>query len=473
MLPVRVVLIGFDGLRPDLVSPARTPHLARLAAEGAWFSAARSVFPSETRAATPSLATGCRPGAHGMVANTLFDAALCPGRLLRTKSPADLALLAAGGESPLERETAAEVLARAGRSFALVSSGTAGAARLLHPAAERLGQFRWNVEEQEAPEARRLAARFGPVPPAAVPNAARIAHAGRLFVEHVLAELRPDVALLWLSEPDLSFHYAGLGAAAALAALAAADAVLGRVMAWREAEVDAAEIVIGVLSDHGHVTGRGKLSLVEELRRAGFDAGSDAGRQVVVAPGAAPGLWLRRPEDAPALAAFLAAHPWTGALLPRDPALLPEGWGIPLSALGSAHRRSADLVLCFAGDAGPDVWGLPGTAPFDSPDVPEGGGMHGGLHAAELASVLVFAGGPIRRGAVVRQPADLSDVMPTVLHLFGLAGPQMEGRPLLGALAAAEDAEPEPVWLPLPRGFLLEGMRNGAGRFYPSALRRA
>jgi arylsulfatase A-like enzyme len=468
---MRVVLIAFDGLRPDLVSPELTPHLARLAAEGARFAAARSVFPSETRAATPSLVTGCRPGAHGMVANTLFDAALCPDRLLRTKSPADLALLAEGRESPLERETVAEVLARAGRSFALVSAGTAGAARLLHPAAERLGMFRWNVEEQEGEAARRLAERFGPVPPAAVPNIARIEHAGRILLEHVLPELRPDVALLWLSEPDVSFHYAGIGSKDARAALAAADAILGRVMAWREAQPDAAEIVIGALSDHGHVTGRGKRSLVEDLRRAGFDAGTDAGRQVVVAPAAAPGLWLQRPEDASAVATFLAAQPWAGPLLLRDPGLLPEGQGLPLEVLGSAHRRSADLVVTFAGDAGLDQWGLPGTAPFDAPDVPEGGGMHGGLHAAELASVLVFAGGPVRRGAVVQQAADLSDIMPTVLHLFGLAGPQMQGRPLLGALSAAEDAEPAPERLPLPRGFALEGLRSETGRFYPSALR--
>lgn len=469
---MRVVLIAFDGLRPDLVSPERMPNLTRLAAEGARFAAARSVFPSETRAATPSLVTGCRPGAHGMVANTLFDAALCPDRLLRTKSPADLALLAEGRESPLERETVAEVLARAGRSFALVSSGTAGAARCLHPAAERLGMMRWNVEEQEGAAERRLAERFGPVPPPAVPNIPRIAHAGRILLEHVLPELRPDVALLWLSEPDVSFHWGGLGSDAARAALAAADAILGRVLAWREAQPDAAEIVIGVLSDHGHVTGRGKRSLVEDLRRAGFDAGTDAGRQVVVAPAAAPGLWLKRREDAAEVAAFLASEPWAGPLFLRDPALLPAGEGVALDLLGSAHRRSADLVLTFAGDAGPDQWDLPGTAPFDAPDVPEGGGMHGGLHAAELASVLVFAGGPVRRGAVVRQAADLTDIMPTVLHLFGLAGPQMQGRPLLGALAAAEDAEPVPERLELPRGFVLEGLRSETGRFYPSGLWR-
>jgi arylsulfatase A-like enzyme len=140
-------MIALDGLRPDMVDAARTPHLAALAARGTLFNNARSVFPSETRVATPSLITGCRPGAHGMVANTVFDAGVAPDRLLRTKLAADVLAMARGGESPLERPSLAERLADAGKSFALVSAGTEGAARLLHPAADRLGSFRWNVED--------------------------------------------------------------------------------------------------------------------------------------------------------------------------------------------------------------------------------------------------------------------------------------------------------------------------------------
>jgi len=44
------------------------------------------------------------------------------------------------------------------------------------------------------------------IPHAGVPNAARVDFAGRILLEHVLPVLRPDVALLWLSEPDIAFH---------------------------------------------------------------------------------------------------------------------------------------------------------------------------------------------------------------------------------------------------------------------------
>lgn len=471
---MRFVLIALDGLRPDMVSPDATPNLARLAAEGTRFVNARSVFPSETRVATPSLVTGCRPGGHGMVANTLFDVGVAPDRLLRTKLAADVLALARGDESPLQRPSLAELLAPAGLSFALVSSGTEGAARLLHPAAERLGMFRWNVEETEGATAAAMVERFGPTPPHAVPNLPRLRHAARILLEHVLPERRPDVALLWLSEPDVSFHWSGLRAPQAIEALRAADAVVGQVAAWRDAQPDAGEIVLVLLSDHGHVSGRGKLSLQAELRRAGFRAGTGMSPDVdvVVAPAAAPGLWFRDAALVRDVGAWLVTQPWCGPLLARDAGLLPEGLAMPLSLFGSGHARSADLVVTFAGSEAADEWGLPGHAPFDAPDVPEGGGMHGGLHRAELATVLVMHGGPVRR-ATAECPCDLTDIAPTILHLLGVGHATMEGRPLGAAWDAASDASPLRETLALPRGFLLETMRAEAGgRLYPTALRR-
>lgn len=472
----RFVLIALDGLRPDMVSAQATPHLAALAAAGARFANARSVFPSETRVATPSLVTGCRPGGHGMVANTLFDAAVAPDRLLRTKLVGDVLAMAKGRESPLLKPTLGERLAEAGLSFALVSAGTAGAAQLLHPAADRLGMFRWNVEDMEGPTAAMLAERFGPTPPHAVPNLPRLAHTARILLEHVLPERRPDVTLVWLSEPDISFHWGGLLAPHAREALRAADAFLGQVVAWRDAQPDAADIVLVVLSDHGHVTGRGKLSLAAELSAAGFRAGTglSADVDIVVAPAAAPGLWFRDIGLAPQVAAWLATQPWCGPLLARDPAILPPDAALPLSLLGSGHARSADLVVTFAGSESADEWGLPGHAPFDAPDVPEGGGMHGGLHRAELATVLVMQGGPLRGGAVVEAPCDLTDIAPTVLHLLGLGVDGMEGRALQEGWNAAADAPPAPEARRLARGFVLELMRPAhGGRLYPTALRRA
>ena len=54
----RVIVAVFDGLRPDMVTSEFTPNILRLADRGTWFRQARSVFPSVTRVATTSIATG-------------------------------------------------------------------------------------------------------------------------------------------------------------------------------------------------------------------------------------------------------------------------------------------------------------------------------------------------------------------------------------------------------------------------------
>ncbi len=463
---MRIVLLALDGLRPDLVTPAAMPHLSRLAAGGARFANARSVFPSETRCATPSFSTGCRPGEHGLVANTFFAPDIAP-RLLRTKNAADMALLAPPGGSPLQRPSLGEMLAAAGRRFALVSAGTPGAAMALHPMAEALGAFRWNVEDVSGETAAQVRARFGATPAAAVPNIPRCDFAARVFTDLVLTDLKPDVALFWCSEPDVSFHYRTLSSPETDAALACADGAVGRIVAWRDSQPDAAEIAIIILSDHGHVTGTTKLSLLGALRDAGFPAAENfSDGDIAVAPGAAPGIWCRDPGAVAPLADWLGAQPWCGALFGR--AAMP---GVqPLALLGSAHARSADIMLTFRGSEAADAHGLAGTAGFDAPDVPLGGGMHGGLHRAELASVLVMQGGPFLRGAVVRQATDLTDIAPTVLHLLGLGTGVMAGRPRLGALDAAADAEPDLGLHDCGRGFVLETMTQD-GRLYPTAMR--
>jgi hypothetical protein len=404
-----------------------------------------------------------------MVGNTLFDRALAPDRLLRTKDPEDYRILSAGAESPVQRPTIGEYLAAAGLSFAVVSAGTPGQTLVASPAARRLGQFRWNAADTETEEARAVTEQLGPTPPASVPNLARTRHAARVLTEHVLPRHRPDVALFWCPEPDISFHYRGLGHPDSALALAEADACVARIQAWRDAQPDAKEIGLVVLSDHGHVTGDRKIALAELMARDGLPAGA-GGTAITVAPAGAPGIWLNDPALAPQVADWLARQAWAGPLLVNDPALLP-GRSAPLALLEANHPRAADLVLLFAGDEGPDAFGLPGQAPFDAPDVPEGGGMHGGLHRRELATVLAFEGGPFTPGITMKGMADLTDVAPTILHLLALRAQGMQGRVLHQAWDPWADAAPDPARIGLPGGFVLEGGRQG-GRFYPTALLR-
>jgi predicted AlkP superfamily pyrophosphatase or phosphodiesterase len=62
----------WDGLRPDQVSPQATPTLWNLAESGVWFERSYAVYPTLTRANSPAIATGCRPGRAGVPGNTFL-----------------------------------------------------------------------------------------------------------------------------------------------------------------------------------------------------------------------------------------------------------------------------------------------------------------------------------------------------------------------------------------------------------------
>src|SRR5689334_919414 len=70
---MKIILIIFDGLRPDHVTEQRMPNLAAFAASGVWYTSSHTVFPSETRVAVSSLVTGAWPQNHGIVANEFLD----------------------------------------------------------------------------------------------------------------------------------------------------------------------------------------------------------------------------------------------------------------------------------------------------------------------------------------------------------------------------------------------------------------
>ncbi|HEY0417991.1 MAG TPA: alkaline phosphatase family protein, partial [Acetobacteraceae bacterium] len=95
------LLVVFDGLRPDMVQPHTTPNLLRLARMGMRFAHARSVFPSETRVCSASVATGCMPRRHGLVANRFAH----PLDLARSVDTGQMATLVS-----LEQETGSPVL---------------------------------------------------------------------------------------------------------------------------------------------------------------------------------------------------------------------------------------------------------------------------------------------------------------------------------------------------------------------------
>ncbi len=65
----RVIVLGMDGLSPDILEPlmdaGRAPHFARLRDTGAYWRVATTT-PSQSPVAWSTIATGCNPGRHGV-----------------------------------------------------------------------------------------------------------------------------------------------------------------------------------------------------------------------------------------------------------------------------------------------------------------------------------------------------------------------------------------------------------------------
>lgn len=71
-----VILVSLDGFRADYLGRGLTPTLRRMAEEGAWAEAGmRPSFPSNTFPNHYTLVTGMRPDRHGVIDNTMTDAA--------------------------------------------------------------------------------------------------------------------------------------------------------------------------------------------------------------------------------------------------------------------------------------------------------------------------------------------------------------------------------------------------------------
>ena len=57
----RVLVVVFDGMRPDFISEETTPHLWRLASEGVFFAHHHPVYLSSTEVNGTAIATGAYP----------------------------------------------------------------------------------------------------------------------------------------------------------------------------------------------------------------------------------------------------------------------------------------------------------------------------------------------------------------------------------------------------------------------------
>lgn len=452
----RFLIVSFDGLRPDLIGPTLTPNLCRLKAAGVTLASHRTVYPTETRSAFPSLVTGATTDRHGMVGNKYVDRSVMPPCYIDTSDALLLRRLdLESGGRLYSAPSLGEILASAGCSLAVLATNTPGTTRLFHHKAEDFGHVRLSGHFREActpdgvlAEIEARTSPLTPAPPKTEPDRIGQDWITSAFLDVVWPKYRPDVTILSYGEPDVTSHFHGTGAEATRSIIAHCDRQFGRVIDWWEAEGRQAGVQIFAISDHGHITGHTRISVADSLRAAGFSPGVVPAPDVdvVVVPGQVGALYLADPNEAKVarLVATITSESWCGTVFTRAK---DEVNGIAPGSLSNRlvfadHVRAPDVAFCFRADDTIDPFGLVGGTFYDN-DRRAGLGLHGGLHPKELAALGIVAGSAFPNiGSASFLSSGICDVAPTILHLLGVdAPPTMGGRVLGEVLRPASSAE--------------------------------
>lgn len=430
------LVIVVDGLRPDYVTPDLMPRLVRLGRRGTVFTAHHSVFPTVTRVNVASMVTGTYPESHGLLGNTVYVPSVNPTRGLDTGSRENLETIARVEGRLLTAPSLGELMQRAGRTLLAVGSGSSGAVFLLNHTVAGGAILHHDFTRPERLSAHVLET-LGPPPPHAFPNAAQNRRAVDAFLTIGLDEIRPDVTLMWISDPDTTAHTHGIGSAITRSALALADAEIGRIedtLAARKL-LDRTNIV--VVSDHGfstHTRTFNLTSIVEPFAKTL----ADGSRDIAVAEGA---VYLRGGRDPARLRAIVAAlqrTPDVGAIFTRSTRFARSGQapvdGIEGEVPGTlsydvvrwSHARSGDILV----SANWSPWNnVKNEAGYAGTTTASGAAGHGSSSPYDIHATLIAAGPAFREHATSDVPTGNADLAPTLLSLEGIDVPStMTGR---------------------------------------------
>ena len=421
----------WDGLRPDQVSPALTPNLWQLAEQGVWFERSHAVYPTLTRANSPAISTGCRPGRAGVPGNTVMLPG-SDGTLVRhsTGDATSLQRLSeADGRPVLLVDTLADRVHRAGGRTVVVGSGSPGSAFLQHPRAAEVGDpVIADGLPSMAPFMDAVRKRFGPLPnQRALPASDWTAYFTRMITEFVLPEVQPTLLVFWHTDPDHTSHFRGYSAPETKQSLQDADAHLGAILDTYEELGRRDTTAVLVTSDHGGSTISRRAQPVKDLaaRLKGGVVAENGGSVFVYS------------KDTDAVNAIRELD-YAGPIFTRDGRERTFAYEL----VGLDGPRAPDIVFSFmwTDDA---AGGLPGSATGTPSKLVVD---HGSTSPYELRNTLVAEGPDFRSGWRDPLPVGNIDICPTLTQLLQLdSGSPMDGRVLTEALRQAAEAT-APEW---------------------------
>ena len=441
-----VVVVVWDGLRPDSVTEQDTPTLFKLAQEGTTFAHNHCVYVSSTEVN----GTGGYPRTTGIVANAEYRPEIDPLKPFGTESEAAVRRadeLSHGRYIGLP--TIAEIVQRGGGRTTV--AGSKAVALLLDRGirGDAIGTSELLYQGKTLPAnlGPTLTSSLGRFPKTAdatlAPNRGVDAWTTRALVEQMWASGVPAFSMLWLSEPDYAQHGSGPNSRVAREALKSSDENLARVLRGLEAAKVRDSTAMFVVSDHGFSTIGRAIDTAALLNDAGFRAFQTfpatpaPGSVMVVANGGSVSLYVVGGDKRTVqrLVEFLQESDFAGVIFCR----FEIDGTFPLSAAKIDAATAPDIVVSLRWTSAVSRTGMPGMINSDAKKRIAGQGMHASLSRFDMHNTLIAAGAGIQPRFVDQLPSGNADVVPTVLALLGMTVPaEMDGRVLQEALASHE-----------------------------------
>lgn len=468
-----VVIIVWDGLRPDMVDATNTPTLEKLRQGGTFFSRHHAVYPSTTEVNGTALATGMYPANSGLMGNREYRPRINPSEPTATES---LEAIRKGdgltGGKYLAVPTMYETLQAAG--FSTLVAGTKPVAVLPDRSQDRpsaAAAKSANVFQGKAlpePLLAGLEEAFGKFPETPTfPDVAQNTWTVDVLLKGLWKDAVPKLSLLWLSDPDYTQHNTQPGSEKALASLRANDDLLARVVETLEAKGLREKTDVFIVSDHGFSTIDQAADLAALLSEAGFHASRkfvqkpEPGEILVINNGGSVFFYVigHDGETIRRLVDFLQKSELCGVIF--------SSLALPgVFPLDSAHintPEAPDVVASLRWNDSPNASGVRGMVVADTAPVRKPGkGTHGSLSPFDMHNTLIANGPDFLPGFVDTLPTGNVDVAPTTLWILGVAPSQkMDGRILGEALRTARFPVAEPR-----EKFLESSSENGRWRQY-------
>jgi predicted AlkP superfamily pyrophosphatase or phosphodiesterase len=445
-----VVVVVWDGMRPDFVSEKTTPTLWRLAREGVTFRNHHPVYLSATMVNGTALMTGVYPGKSGVIANYEYRPEIDRKRAINVES---VAAVEKGDELSggkyISVPTIAELIQRGGGRTAIASAKTVGLLldrqAGIRPAKNCVTLFAGQTVPSNALVP--IVTALGPFPSA---RSQHDAWTTKAVTDFLWKDGVPALSVIWLGEPDLTQHETAPGAPPALAAIKSSDENLASILSALDRQGARPRTDVFVVSDHGFSTIKRSVGLQKILSDAGFAAKTEfddepkSGDIMLVGNGGSVLFYVvgHAAMVTRRLVEFLQQSDFAGVILTKEG--LPGTFDLKQAKIDNANANVPDVVMAFRWNDSKNQFGTPGLIDADwQREAWEG--THASLSRFDMHNTLVATGPDFRRGQTDGLPTGNVDLAPTILHILGIKPPQeMDGRVLFEAMVKTDGAAARP-----------------------------